>query len=330
MATILTQSEIDALLNSLNTGEDTGAAQETDKQDSEVRVYDFRTANKFSKEQIRTLHTIFDSFASLLSTRMTGLLRTLCEVSVISVEEQNFGEFNNSIPLPSLITIINAPPLKGSFIFQVSASIVFGIVGCLFGGSAEYSDLTRPFSEIDLAIMNNVLPQLLRAFGESWDKVAKISARLDRMETSPQFTQITDSNEPAAIITLNVKMGNVEDMITICMPYLLLQPISKRLTSMAWTMGERKDGSGQRDPALQMKVLDTPVTLRARLDKSQATIEDLLRMRVGDILLTGHSIEQCINVDIEQLPKFEAVLGVSNNRRVVQIAKIVKEREDIE
>lgn len=328
MATILTQSEIDALLNQLNTGEDVSVAEEETATEAEVKVYDFRTANKFSKEQMRTMHTIFDNFATVLSTRLTGLLRTLCEVSVVSVEEQKFGEFNNSIPLPSVIAIVDAPPLKGSFIFQMSASVVYGIISCLFGGAPEYSDDSKPFTEIDLAIVNNVLPQLLKVFGDSWEKVAKISARLGRIETSPQFTQITEPNEPTALITLNVHMGPIEDMITICMPHLLLQPISKQINSMAWTLGDRKESGTGNSPVVHAHVMDTKVNLRARLHKSKATMRDLLRMKEGEILLTGHRIDDFIMMDVERIPKFQAVLGVNEGHRVVQIAKIIKERED--
>ncbi len=329
MSTILSQSEIDALLSQLNTGEDVAPIIEEESA-QDVRVYDFRTANKFSKEQMRTMHTIFDNFASVLSTRLTGLLRTLCEVSVVSVEEQLFGEFNNSIPMPSIISIINAPPLKGSFIFQMSSSVAYGIISCLFGGTPDYTDQSKPFSEIDLAIMGNIFPQMLRIFGEAWEKVAKLTPRLDRIETSPQFTQIIEANEPSALITLNAKMGTVEDMITICLPHLLLQPISKQINSMAWTLGDRKEGDHFQDPIVQAHVLNTKVMLRARFNKSMATVNDLLHLKKGDILLTGHRIDEFIMMDVEQIPKFQVVLGVNEGQRVVQIAKIIKEREDIE
>ena len=329
MSTILSQSEIDALLNSMSAGEDMHPIAE-DTSPEGIRVYDFRTANKFSKEQMRTMHTIFDNFASVLSTRLTGLLRTLCEVNVASVEEQLFGEFNNSIPLPSIIATVLMPPLKGSFIFQMSSSVAYGIISCLFGGSPDYTDESKPFTEIDVAIIGNVLPQMFRILGESWEKVAKLNPRLDRIETSPQFTQITEANEPSALITLNVKMGTVEDMITICLPHLLLQPISKQINSMAWTLGDRKEGEHFQDPVVQAHVLQTKVSLRARFHKSTAKIGELLTMKPGDILCTGHRIDDFIMMDVEQIPKFQVVLGVNDGHRVVQIAKIVKERENIE
>lgn len=330
MANVLTQSEIDALLNSLTSGEDVQPEKEEQPSDQAVRLYDFRTANKFSKEQMRTLHTISDNFATVLSTRMTGMLRTLSEVTVISVEEQSFGEFNNSIPLPALIAVVNAQPLNGSMIFQMSSSVVYGIISCLFGGTADYTDESKPFSEIDLALMQNVIPQYLKILEDSWERVAKLRLKLDRIETSPQFTQIAAANEPSALITFNVKIDSIEDMMTICMPHFIIQPLSKQLNSTAWALGEQGLVKRERDLKLESQVLETKVSLRARLQSSRITMAELLRMKPGDILCTSHRIDDFVLVDVEKIPKFKAVLGKADEKRVVQIAKIIKEQENIE
>ncbi len=329
MATILTQSEIDALLNSISAGDDSGPKQEEKKQ--QVSLYDFRTANKFSKEQMRTLNTVCDDFASVLSNQLTGLLRTRCEVSVASVEEQLFGEFNNSIPLPALIAVVEVEPLAGPMIFQMSSAVVFGIITCLFGGAADYTEASKPFTEIDLAVMHGVLPSCLRTLGESWEKIASLKFQLSNIETSPQYTQIASMQEPAAIITFNVRMDEVEDMMAICIPHLLIQPIARQLNSVAWTSSDGSSASGrEKDPYIEAQVLDTEVKLRVRTDPFTVPMKELLSMQVGDVLATKHSIKEFLSIDVEKIPKFKAVLGVNEKKRVVQIANIIKEREDIE
>ena len=330
MSNVLTQSEIDALLNSLNAGGDSGGSGAEEDEASAVKPYDFRTANKFSKEQIRTLRILFDSFSTVLSTRLTGLLRTMCQVSVASVEERLFGEFNNSIPEPTMIAVISVAPLKGSIVLQMSSSVVYGIISRLFGGKADYAGDIKAFTEIDFAVMRNVIYECLEVFDTAWEKVAVIHAKLDRIETSPQFTQITANNEPAAIITMNIHMDAVEDLMTICMPHFLLQPISKKLTSVAWTIGDHRVQDQEPNPALEAYVLQTEVNLKARLKTERLKMRDLLALQVGDILCTHHRINEFITVDVESIEKFQAVLGVDHGDRVVQIAKINKERKDIE
>ncbi len=329
MANILTQSEIDALLNSLSVGEVIKPEAEPEEGQS-IRIYNFRTANKFSKEQMRTLHTISDNFASMMSTRLTGMLRTLCEVTVVSVEEQIFGEFNNSIPLPALISVVNAAPLTGSMILQMSSAVVYGIISCLFGGSADYTNESKPFSEIDLAIIQSVLPRFLGILETSWKKVAALKMSLERIEMSPQFTQIAAANEPSAIITFNVKMDSIEDMMAICVPHFLIQPLSKQLNSIAWALGDQASGKRPPDAQLEAQILETKVSLCTRLQTSRITMRELLQIQQGDIICTNHKIKDFILMDVEQIPKFKAVLGMSEEKRVVQIAKIMKERDNIE
>lgn len=329
MANVLSQSEIDALLNSLNMGDmEDGASKKTDGE-LDVRPYDFRTANKFSKDQIRTLRTIFDNYTTVLSTRLTGLLRTMCQVSVASVEERLFGEFNNSIPEPTMIAVVTATPLKGNILIQMSPSVVYGIIGRLFGGEADYAGKIKSFSEIDFAVMRNVLYECLDVFDTAWEKVAVLHAKLERIETSPQFTQVTAANEPSAIVTMNVHIDNVEDLMAICIPHVLLQPIAKKLNSIAWTIGDTRSGDQEPNPALESYVLSTIVNIKARLKPERVQMSDLLAMKVGDILCTHHRIKDPVFVDVEDILKFRAVLGVDHQERVIQIAKIMKE-QDIE
>lgn len=330
MSNVLSQNEIDALLNSLASAESENETLMSEEREGDVKNYDFRTANKFSKDQIRTLYTIFDNFATVLATRLTGILRTLSEVTVVSVEEQLFGEFNNSIPLPALIAVVDTLPLSGSMIFDMSASVAYAIISRLFGGVADYFDINKPFSEIDLTIMENVLPQCLDIFDSSWEKVAMLDSRLVRIETSPQFTQVTAVNEPAAIATFNVKIDEVEDMMAICIPHFMIQPVTKRLNSMVWTLGRDNQQMKKTDPQVREQVLDTNVKLNARFEKNSVSMRELLTMKPGDVIRLDHRINQFIMLDVEKIPKFKAVLGVSGGKRVVQIAEIIKEKDDIE
>ncbi len=124
MANVLSQSEIDELLSALSSGSDTIAPLE-EEPESNVRDYNFKTANKFHKEQIRTLHIVFDNFARLLSTSLSGTLRTICEAEVLSVEEQTFGEYNNSLPSPVILAILNIHPMTGGSLMEISPEIAY-------------------------------------------------------------------------------------------------------------------------------------------------------------------------------------------------------------
>lgn len=333
MADVLSQSEIDKLLNALTSGEEPEmSAPEEEKEENRVKEYDFRTANKFYKEQIRTLNVVFDNFAFLLANTLTGLLHTLCEVEVISIEEQKFGEFNNSIASPAILSIVEMEPLQGSILMELTSSVAYAFVSRLFGGPADYSDESKSFTEIELSVLDSVLHEMMHVLKESWSKIVEVKPMLSRTETSSQFAQITDMNEPSAIIMLEVRIDKMQGMIYLCIPHYSIQPIAKELNTISWTMAasdQRKKNESSRE-LMEKQIDDTEVTLTAAFDATDATLEEILSLRVGDSIILDHNIGEYITVCVEDKPKFKGVVGVSKNKYVVQVAKITKESNKIE
>ena len=332
MANILSQNEIDELLSAINSGEDV-EKQETPEEANKgnLRVYDFRTANKFSKEQMKTLDIIFDNYSYLMSTRLTGMLRTICEVEVSAVEEQKFGEFNNSIPSPSVIAITNVEPFQGQILFQISQNLAYAMISRVFGGNAENSNWNKSFTEIELVILENIVKQFTLFLEEAWDKIVDISTSLDRIETSSQFTQIAALNEPSAIIAFNVSIDDVEDTVSICIPHVALQPVIKKLNSAAWTLGTAARNLPKVDSKsedIEGELDDAEATMYALFNETRATMDELYHMKVGDVVVLDHNINDYITVYLEDIPKFKGIIGVSGNKKVVQIAKTIKESNE--
>lgn len=331
MSNILSQSEIDNLLNALNAGTDVGMEDEAHDSNSSVRPYDFRTANKFYKEQMRTLNIIFDTYAYLLSTKLTGLLHTMCEVDVVSVEEQSFGEFNNSLSSPVLLAILEMPPLQGSILIQLSPVLAYGVISRLFGGAADYTLSNKLFTEIEMAMIENLLLQTMDILRESFKKIVEVNPELIRIETSSQFTQIAAMNEPAAIVTMNTKIDGTQGMISICIPHFSIQSISKELNTASWSLASNQvQFAPDKKDTLKEHLEDTYVTLRATFNETTTTLNEILNMQVGDLIRIDHSIDEYIRVHLEHIPKFEGVIGVDKQRYAVQLANIIKETDDSE
>lgn len=332
MANILSQSEIDELLGAINSGEDVETQESPEQQEKgNLRVYDFRTANKFSKEQMKTLDIVFENYSYLMSTRLTGMLRTICEVGVSAVEEQKFGEFNNSIPSPSVIAIVNAEPFQGQILLQISQNLAYAMISRVFGGNADNSSINKSFTEIELVILENIVKQFTLFLEEAWDKIAEISTSLDRIETSSQFTQITALNEPSAIIAFNVAIDDVEDTISICIPHVALQPVIKKLNSAAWTLGTAARNlpkHNSKSEHIKEELDEAEATMHAIFNETRATMDELYHMKVGDVVILDHNINDYITVYLEEVPKFKAIIGVSGNKKVVQIAKTIKESNE--
>lgn len=331
MSNILSQNEIDELLSALASGQGTPIEELTEDESKLIRSYDFRTANKFSKDQMRTLHFIYDNFASRLSTYLSGTLRTICEVDVISIEEQTFSELSNSMPLPVIISIISMPPLQGSVLLEISPVIAYEIVSRLLGGSGQFENTDKPFTEIELSIMERVIRRMLLLMNEAWEKINNVNATLGRIETSSQYVQIVSANEPIAIVTLNVKIGEISDIINLCLPHVAVQPVAKKLVMKTWYNSDRETSknAGEKDD-FGPRLSGIYLTLQSVFNTTMASVGDVLNTKVGDVIQVDHNINYPVTVKVEHIPKFKGAVGIQDGSYAVRIVEILKEELDSE
>ena len=330
MSDILSQAEIDELLSSLAVGSD-APVQETPDDSARARDYDFKTANRFPKEQIRTFNVVFQSFSQLLSSRLSSVLRVSCECDVLSVEECSFTEFNNSLPTPVVLAVMAAPPMRGSLLFQISPEVAYILISRLFGGVTSGGS-SKQFTEIELALLERVLRQIVGVFDEAWEKVLNVSAHIERIETSPQFSQVVAPNEPTAVIGINVRVGNESGIISICIPHTVIEPVSKQLNTRTWFAGNVVEDhtGGERAEFLSSKLIRTPVSLTALFDQTPATVSDIVSLQVGDVIRLNHALNQPITVKVHHIPKFHAVVGTMGSKYALQIVDIIKEENNNE
>ena len=324
MADVLSQSEIDALLNAISAGE-----IETTESENEVKVreYDFRTANRFHKEQMRTLRIIHDTFARLFAAYLSGTLRVMCGAEVLSVEELKYQEFVNSLPEPVLLGVLRQPPLVGSILLEISPDISFAMISRLLGGPPAGAGITREFTEIELVLLERIMRQFLPLFAESWEKIIKVGTSLDRIETSPQFAQIVASNETVAIVTVNVAIGEVSGLVNICLPHLAIEPVNRQLsTKLIYQSGpERETEPAAED--IKIRLERSPLDVTAVFKPTTLTVRDVLSLQQGDVVQLDHLLSDPLVLKVAHLSKFKVELGVKDNRYAVKIAETIHKEE---
>lgn len=212
MGDVLSQSEIDNLLNALSSGElDVDEIKENSEQT--VKDYDFARPSKFSKEHLRTLEIIFEHYGRLLTTNLPVYLRKSVQVEVMNSEAVTYSEFTNALSNPVLLGIVNFAPLHGNIIVEMASGLGYAIVDRMLGGRGDSLDKTREFSEIELLIIERILVICINLLQEPWQNVLDISPHLERIETNSQYAQIISPSEVIAIITMNIKIGDDDDKI---------------------------------------------------------------------------------------------------------------------
>jgi len=206
---ILSQQEIDALLNSmLVSGGESGVTDVTPpmvKTGKTERKYDFRNPSKFSKEQLRTLENIFDIFARNVSTFLTGHMRTACHMEVINAEEVAYRDFNVALANPVILSMVEFSPLKGTVIAELASNLGYTIIDKILGGPGFGISKMRDFSEIEKILLERVMLNILTYLPEPWESVISLRPRLEKIETNSQFAQIIAPTDKVALVCFHLK-----------------------------------------------------------------------------------------------------------------------------
>ena len=283
MGDILSQSEIDQLLHALSSGE-LDAEEFKDDGAKSVKNYDFERPSKFSKEHLRTLENIFEHFGRLLSTNLPGYLRKNVSVEVMNSEAVIYQEFTNALSNPVLLGIVDFSPLEGSIIIELAQNLGYAIVDRMLGGEGNPLEKSRDFTEIELAIIERIYNVITNLLPEPWVNVVHVEPRLTRIETNSQFAQIIQPSEMAAIVTMKVRIGVVEGMMNVCIPYSCVEDVIDKLNTKFWYASmQTLDDTSYRD-VIEVMIARARIPVRAVLGKSTISLNDLLNMQKGDII----------------------------------------------
>lgn len=328
MTEVMSQNEIDALLNALSSGElDVKEIQEIDDS-KKVKKYDFKNPQKISKEQLRTLEIIHENFARHLQTFLTGYLRAPVKINILTVDQFAYSEFNNSLSNPAFLSIIDFNPLNGQIVIDMSTNIIYTIIDRLLGGDGASKQETRSFTEIELSLLKRMMKNIVKDIKEAWNNVVELRPILEKIETNPQFAQIVPPNETIALITMSIEIGQVEGMMNVCIPYILLEPILDKLNTKFWFTTSVKEYSKEDELAIKARILNTKVPVVAYLGHSNILVKDVLSMEPGDIVKLENN-DNLIPIKVGSNTKFKGEIGQINNKVAVKIVEVVKEGEII-
>ena len=326
MGEVLSQNEIDNLLAALSTGE-LDADQMQESEEKQVKNYDFNRPTKFSKEQLRTLEMIFEHYSRLVATNLPVYLRKNVQVTVASSETVTFSEFTNALANPVLLGIINFAPLTGTILIDLATNLGYAILDRMLGGSGLPLEKSREFSDIEMTIIQKILVMFTQLLRDPWKNVIEISPVMQRLETNPQFAQVIAPNDMIAIVTLNMKIGDVEGLMNICLPFITLEDIMDKLNTRFWfsTMQENHDENYEMYIESLIRKVDIPI--RAVLGRSTISVSDFVNLQVGDYIRLDSRIDDDMNVFVGNIKKFTALPGAEKDSYAVRITSVIREEE---
>jgi flagellar motor switch protein FliM len=330
MADVLSQKQIDELLNSFSANGSKVFEEIGENTDKKAKVYDFKMPKKFTKEKLKIIDSIYENYSRLLSSYLTGLMRVYCKVDVLQIEEQKYYEYNNALPDYVLMAIVNLDIddediMDTSMIFQMSNPISFTMMDRLMGGYGTYSDVSRDFTEIEIGLMKGIISKMVELQGEAWSSHLEINPKMSRLETNARVFQSIGPDDIIILIMLEVEIKNIKNTISVCIPALNLEAMMAKFADR-YAMRKRFDPAKEeeRREEILRGIKETPLKIDAILAETQVDLYDILTLQVNDIIPLNVSIDKNVNVKIGDNIWFDGKLGTYNNKKAIKIDNIYK------
>ncbi|MBM4443350.1 MAG: flagellar motor switch protein FliM [Candidatus Rokubacteria bacterium] len=323
---ILSQDEVDALLSAVDRGEIPDAAGGGASPGAVVR-YNFRKPNRVSKDQVKMLHSMHETFARLYTATLSTLLRGLVEIELKAVEQVTYGEFIMALSPPNCLVVFNMEPLKGGAALEVNASILFRFIDRLLGGSGLLPVRLRDFTEVERVLIERIAVRAMMDLQQAWQHAGTFGFRVAHVETNPQFVQLTSPNEVVIAITFDVAVGEERGNMTLIFPHLLLEPVMQKLNTHRNFATMQRELSAEENQGLQDNLLRVGLTVRGVLAEVPITIRELMALQPGAVLPLGKPATAPAVVEVEGVPRFTARPGTLNRKRALRVTAVVPKGE---
>ncbi len=339
---VLAQDEIDRLLEVIQSGRevDTESVQEGTK--SKPKNYNFKRPDKFSKDHIRTLQMIHDTFSRFASTTLSAMLRLQVSMRVEAADQIPYDELTRTLGSPTTIAVLVFDPFGGRALFHIDESLTYAIIDRLFGGQGRVTEIIkrihaagdkkrREFTDIEIAVMEGVITRLLSPYRDAWNNVVpELRPRLEVIESNPQFVQIVPPQDMVVTITLTVGIGEVaEGHMMIGIPYLTIEPFVNKLSAQYWySSGVVNAKAKEKMEILKKRLNLVALPVIVEIGSTTLTMREVLSLKRGDIIVLNSRPKDGVLIKIAGRPKFKGRPGTVGKKLAVKIEKVLEPEEE--
>ncbi len=334
MADILSQSEIDSLLSEMTSGTvDVDDFISGKLKKSDISSYDFRRPNRISKNQVRTLQTVHESFAEVFGYYLVSKLQTVVSISVTSVDQLFYSEFILSVSNPSCLYVFEIDGTDGNGILEISPQLALTIVERLLGGSAEIQPKPRTITPIEQAVVRGIVEHALSDLRNAWRSVAELSFKYQRLEMEADFVQVAPSSEIVVVVSFDVNIGIHTYLMNLCFPTFALEDVLARLNRQQVTTSVIRQSPArikENTAILKQQMATTFLPIVVELGKAGITVQELLTLKVGDVIKLRKKINQEVEISIAGRKKLAGRPGSVDGRKAVRVTRLLSDEDLIE
>lgn len=284
-----------------------------------VRTYDFRSPDKFSKEQIRTLLLLHENFTRNASTELSAYIRSVVQLEAVHIGQTSYVKWMQQLSDPTVLAIVELAPLQGRALLELTTDIAFPILDRLLGGRGSVTNVQRSLTEIETRVVKRILNILLNAWVDAWRPIAELEAHIESTEGSPLFVQLMPPGEIIISLLVDVIMDKMQGTLRLCMPYTLLEPVLPKLSAHSWFAREGKTTEDYIQERWIQHLSGVDVNMHVELPATQITVRQLMDLSVGDVILLPGSPRDDLVMAVNGIPRFRVTPGTLGKKMAVRI-----------
>ncbi|OPL12371.1 MAG: hypothetical protein AVO38_15075 [delta proteobacterium ML8_D] len=291
-----------------------------------INQFDFKRPSKFTKDHIRIIDMMHNSFARLVESRLSILTRNVTDVSLVMTEQKTFGEYISGLSELSLITTLHSSIFDGDVVLQFTNEILFVLLDRVLGGDGA-SSISREFTDIELILIENILKEYVDAIKEAWVNIEKMDLQVKEIETNPQFARPVANSEMCLVLNFRIASGEKKGYFTFCLPYLSIKTILNKLDARSWFEDSHSISRKKGDKKIIENMMKVRLDAKVILGEAEIPFININDIEAGDVIMLNKKINENLDMVVGDKKIFNVQAGKISKRIAVQIAKI-KDSED--
>lgn len=319
MKNVLSQDEIDSLINALASGEISNIEEEPENEIQKAKVYDFRRPNKLSKDQIQTIRGIHDNYARIISNYLSNQVRNTVKLSIVSIEQVTFGEFIRSIPNPTILGIFSVEPLDGICLLELNPTFCLFLIDLLCGGAMTRQIKMREFTDIEMTMLKDILHIMIDNIKTVWMDIADVTPFLENVETNPLLHQSMSYNDPVVLISFKAQVIEENTFVNMCISYRTFEKVADKLHAKNYDLLRKRQFSDLYTEDIEKVINHAKLNMSVLLGKSQITVNDFMELGVGDVIKLDTDLGKPLKLLIEDKQKLYVQPGLYKDKLSVQV-----------
>lgn len=284
-----------------------------------VEPYDFRNPAFLSEAELRRLRLLHEDFIRYLSARLSLYLRMEFGLKMAKLTTVTYSKFTDSLPNPTHISLFKVEPLVGVGILDINPRLALTIADRLLGGRGHSVKAERYLTEIEIALIEDVILILLEEWCGQWKSEQELRPLIIGHENNGRFLQTSPRDAIMLAMALECNFGDCSEQIQIGVPYYTIEPVVKKMQARRQkdTAVTQTAKRAEWQPAYDRIMM--PV--RAEWSAFEVSLREVTSLRVGDVLEMQPTVCAETRVLLNGTPKFVGTVGLDADRVAVQLTR---------